>query len=239
MLAYEVNRLSGGEQNVETEEEDPWSQFIEARDMNIVRCPDAYNSHRMIQLLEQIQSEGDSIGSEVTCLIRRCPLGLGEPVFDKVHALLGHAMLSIPACKGIQFGEGFDVVKMRGSHHNDPITGLVQSPREESNGSSSSRQCNGAKAFYTMSQNQNVGLQGGISNGYPIYFRVPFKPPSTIGIPQSSVLPTGEKVQVSYKGRHDPCIGPRAVPIVEAMTALVLMDLLLIQNNNATDKLNI
>ena len=176
-------------------------------DSNIVRCPDAAVAGKMIQKIEDVRKAGDTIGGVITCVAKNVPAGLGEPVFDKLHADLGKAMLSINAVKGFEIGSGFEGVKMLGSEHNDRLTS--------------------GKEGTAFSSNHSGGIQGGISNGQDIYFRVAFKPVSTIMQPQTTVNTKGEEVQFTGKGRHDPCVLPRAVPIVEAMTALVLADHLL------------
>jgi chorismate synthase len=176
-------------------------------DDNIVRCPDPVTAEKMIALIDQVRLDRDTIGGIVTCVIQNTPVGLGEPVFDKLHAELGKAMLSINAVKGFEYGSGFQGTKMRGSQHNDE--------------------------FYTDDRrvrtktNLSGGIQGGISNGEDIYFNVAFKPVATIMQDQPSVDKHGNDVTVSGKGRHDPCVVPRAVPIVEAMAALVLADFVL------------
>jgi chorismate synthase len=178
---------------------------------NIVRCPDPAVAEQMIALIDQVRLDRDTIGGLVTCVIQNTPVGLGEPVFDKLHAELGKAMLSINAVKGFEYGSGFDGIRLRGSAHNDE--------------------------FYTEGgrvrtrTNHSGGIQGGISNGEDIYFNVAFKPVATIMQDQASVDKHGNDATVSGKGRHDPCVVPRAVPIVEAMAALVLVDFLL--RNNA------
>lgn len=174
---------------------------------NIVRCPDEKTASRMIELIDQVRLDRDTIGGVVTGVITRLPVGLGEPVFDKLHAELGKAMLSINAVKGFEYGSGFDGVSMRGSAHNDEFTNEGGHIRTKTNLSG--------------------GVQGGISNGEDIYFNVAFKPVATIMQDQSTVNTAGEAVTVSGKGRHDPCVVPRAVPIVEAMSALVIADFLL------------
>ncbi|MBK6391657.1 MAG: chorismate synthase [Saprospiraceae bacterium] len=174
---------------------------------NPVRCPDPQMAEKMIDLIKEVRKEGDTIGGAVTCIIKGCPPGLGEPAFDKLHAELGHAMLSINACKGFEIGSGFAGVTMRGSQHNDIFYKEGESIKTKSNHSG--------------------GIQGGISNGMDIIFRVAFKPVATIIPEQESVDITGESVTVTGKGRHDPCVVPRAVPIVEAMAAIVLADHLL------------
>ncbi len=171
---------------------------------NIVRCPDAATAEKMIALIDQIRLERDTIGGVVTCVIQNTPVGLGEPVFDKVHAELGKAMLSINAVKGFEYGSGFEGVTLRGSQHNDEFVNEAGKIRTKTNHSG--------------------GVQGGISNGEDIYFNVAFKPVATIMQDQSTVDKDGNEAVVSGKGRHDPCVVPRAVPIVEAMAALVLAD---------------
>jgi chorismate synthase len=179
---------------------------------NIVRCPDATLAEEMINKIVQIRKEGDTIGGVVDCVIKGTPVGLGEPVFDKLHAELGKAMLSINAVKGFEFGSGFDGVELKGSQHNDVFV---------KDGD-----------HVSTTTNHSGGIQGGISNGEDIYFRVAFKPVATIMQDQDSINEEGEKVTVSGKGRHDPCVVPRAVPIVEAMAALVIMDYILIKRTN-------
>lgn len=171
---------------------------------NPVRCPDAAMAEQMEALIREVRKAGDTIGGVVSCVIQGCPPGLGEPAFDKLHADLGKAMLSINAAKGFEYGSGFEGVRMRGSEHNDIFFSEGGRARTKTNFSG--------------------GIQGGISNGMDIYFRVAFKPVATIVQPQESLNEAGEKVIVEGKGRHDPCVVPRAVPIVEAMAALVLAD---------------
>ncbi|MBC8109751.1 MAG: chorismate synthase [Verrucomicrobia bacterium] len=173
---------------------------------NIVRCPDAEMATQMIDLIDKTRKNGDSIGGVVTGVISGVPVGLGEPVFDKLHAELGKAMLGINAVKGFEYGSGFAGVKLNGSAHNDAFY------TDESTGK-----------VRTLT-NHSGGIQGGISNGEAIYFRVAFKPVATIMQDQDSVNEQGESIIVQGKGRHDPCVVPRAVPIVEAMAALVIMD---------------
>lgn len=174
---------------------------------NIVRCPDASTAERMIALIDKIRLERDTIGGVVSAVISHVPVGLGEPVFDKLHAELGKGMLSINAVKGFEYGSGFQGTRMRGSEHNDAIVKDGDSIRTRTNHSG--------------------GIQGGISNGEDIYFNVAFKPVATIMQDQESVDREGNTVIVQGKGRHDPCVVPRAVPIVEAMAALVMADFLL------------
>ncbi len=179
---------------------------------NIVRCPDPETAEAMIQLIDTVRLERDTIGGVVSCVIRNTPPGIGEPVFDRLHAELGKAMLSINAVKGFEYGSGFEGVKMRGSAHNDAFVNEEGKIRTKTNHSG--------------------GIQGGISNGEDIYFRVAFKPVATIMQDQPSVNEVGDPVTVSGKGRHDPCVVPRAVPIVEAMAALVIADYVLLAKSN-------
>ena len=168
---------------------------------NLVRCPDAQLASEMENLIREIRKEGDTIGGAIRCVIENVPVGLGEPVFDKLHAELGKAMLSINAVKGFEIGSGFDTIAMRGSQHNDLFN-----------------------ADGTTKTNYSGGIQGGISNGMPITFRVAFKPVATIIQQQESINSKGEKIQLAGKGRHDSCVVPRAVPIVESMAAIVILD---------------
>ena len=170
-------------------------------EQNEVRCPDAETASKMITKIKEIKKQGDTIGGTVTCVIQNVPVGLGEPVFDKLHAQLGKAMLSINAVKGFEFGSGFCGARMKGSEHNDLFN-------EDG----------------TTKSNLSGGIQGGISNGMDIYFRVAFKPVATIMQKQQTINHNGEKVAMQGKGRHDPCVVPRAVPIVEAMAALTIAD---------------
>ncbi|MCF8325155.1 MAG: chorismate synthase [Leadbetterella sp.] len=175
---------------------------------NAVRCPDDEMAEKMFNYIDQVRKDGDSIGGVITGVIKNVPAGWGEPVFDKLHAELGKAMLSINAVKGFEYGSGFDGVELLGSQHNDSFF-------TDENGKVKTK------------TNHSGGIQGGISNGEDIYFRVAFKPVATIMIDQDSVNEVGEAVTVSGKGRHDPCVLPRAVPIVDAMSALVLVDAML------------
>ena len=179
---------------------------------NIVRCPDPTMAERMIEFIDEVRKSRDTVGGVVSCVAKGVPPGLGEPVFDRLHAELGKAMLSINAVKGFEYGSGFEGVKMRGSQHNDAYYQDGDRVRTRTNHSG--------------------GIQGGISNGEDIYFNVAFKPVATIMQDQESVNESGDSVTVSGKGRHDPCVVPRAVPIVEAMAALVLADYLLLSRTN-------
>jgi chorismate synthase len=177
---------------------------IEDVEKNIVRCPDAASAKKMISLIEEVRDSGDSVGGVIECVARGIPAGLGEPVFDKLEADLAKAMLSIPAAKGFEIGSGFASTRMRGSEHNDPFENRAGKIRTTTNNSG--------------------GVQGGISNGEDIYFGVAFKPPATIALQQKTVTTSREQTELAARGRHDPCVLPRAVPIVEAMAALVLCD---------------
>lgn len=173
---------------------------------NNVRCPDEATAVKMENHIKEIRKQGDTVGGTITCVLQNVPIGLGEPVFDKLHAELGKAMLSINAVKGFEYGSGFCGAKMKGSDHND-IFNVDGSTKTNLSG----------------------GIQGGISNGMDIYFRVAFKPVATLMQKQQTIDKEGNKVEAEGKGRHDPCVVPRAVPIVEAMAALVLADFYLLQ----------
>ena len=178
-------------------------------DQTIIRCPDTTTAARMQDRVREVLEAKDSTGGILTCVCRNVPVGLGEPLFDKLEARLAQAMLSLPATKGFDIGSGFADTRLRGSTHNDPFV----------------RRGSGLGTR----TNHSGGVQGGISNGEPIVFRVAFKPVATIGLAQETVDFDGEPVTLEAKGRHDPCVVPRAVPIVEAMAALVLIDLALMQ----------
>jgi chorismate synthase len=194
-------------------------------DNNVVRCPDEKVAEQMISYIEEIKKQGDTIGGVIQCVIKNTPIGLGEPVFDKLHAVLGHAMLSINAVKGFEIGSGFDSIQFKGSELNDEFVPF------DSTSTGSAQAAQGTKKITTKTNNSG-GIQGGISNGMPIYFNVAFKPVATIMQDQKSVNKQGEEVILEGKGRHDPCVLPRAVPIVESMAALVLVDFLLLARCN-------
>jgi chorismate synthase len=183
---------------------DPAGVTTEEVESNVVRCPDAGAAQKMIEAIEKARADGDSLGGTIGCVARGVPAGLGEPVFDKLEADLAKAMLSLPASKGFEIGSGFAATRMRGSEHNDAF-----------------EMRDGAVRTAT---NHSGGVQGGISNGENIFFRVAFKPTSTIARDQKTVTALGEETTLAARGRHDPCVLPRAVPIVEAMAALVLCD---------------
>ena len=182
---------------------------------NPVRCPEPKKAKEMEALIAEMKREGDTIGGVITCVIKGCPAGLGEPEFDKLHAQLGAAILSINAVKGFEYGEGFASASYRGSQQND-----VFIP------SSDKQKTHGIKA----KTNHSGGIQGGISNGEDIYFRVAFKPVATLLMEQETVNKEGEATKIDVHGRHDPCVLPRAVPIVEAMAAMTILDALLVDN---------
>ena len=181
---------------------------------NAVRCPDAEKAQEMIHLIEQVKADGDTIGGVITCVVKGCPVGLGEPEFGKLHAQLGAAMLSINAVKGFEYGEGFAGVTQRGSEQNDCFVACRDAAKGETT--------------VKTATNHSGGIQGGISNGEDIYFRVAFKPVATLLRPQQTVDIHGEETILTARGRHDPCVLPRAVPVVEAMTALVILDAILV-----------
>ncbi len=187
------------------------AQELAALNENDVRCPDPEAAGEMTALIKKVKKAGDTVGGVVTGLISGVPVGLGEPVFNKLHARLGMAMLSINAVKGFDYGSGFAGVKLRGSQHNDIFVQTESGVKTKTNYSG--------------------GVQGGISNGQDIYYRVAFKPVATIMQDQDSIDKAGNKVTVQGKGRHDPCVVPRAVPIVEAMAALVMADFVLINQS--------
>ena len=178
---------------------------------NIVRCPDQAIAEEMINYIDEIRKEGDTIGGTITCVIQGTPIGLGEPVFGKLHAALGHAMLTINACKGFEYGDGFDV-EHKGSDRNDEM--YIDHEKTK------------------LRTNHSGGIQGGISNGEDIYFRVSFKPVATILQKQNTIDNTGQNVELNAKGRHDPCVLPRAVPIVEAMAAITILDYFLLSQKD-------
>ncbi len=187
-------------------------------DATLVRCPDPSTAEQMIAAIQAAQDAGDSVGGVIACVCRGLPAGWGEPVFDKLTATLAHAMMSIPATRGFEIGEGFAATRMRGSQHNDPFT---------------AREGGGIRP----ASNHCGGIQGGISNGEPIFFRVAFKPVSTISLPQQTVAFDGTPITFEAKGRHDPSVLPRAVPVVESMAALVLADAFLQQQTQRIPRL--
>ena len=204
--------------NIKVEEDYSQLDFTKI-EKNIVRCPDEVVAEKMIQQIEEVRKEGDTIGGIINCVIQHVPAGLGEPVFDKLHADLAKAMMSINAAHGFEYGSGFDGSVRRGSENNDvliPGHSLME------------------KGVTTLT-NHSGGILGGISNGMDIYFRVAFKPVSTLMLTQQTIDSSGKEVELKGKGRHDPCVVPRAVPIVEAMAAIVLADHVL---RNRNSKLN-
>ena len=188
----------------------PWSYQeveLERAEENIVRCPDMETAEKMIALIREVRDQGDSIGGIVSCVIQGMPAGLGEPVVDRFQARLAQAMMSINAAKGFEYGSGFAAAAMRGSEHNDPFVMKEGQVRTETN--------------------RSGGIQGGVTNGEDVYFRVAFKPVATIMKRQDTVSREGEEIELEAHGRHDPCVIPRAVPVVEAMAAIVVLDMLL------------
>lgn len=199
---------SVGNISMENEEKADLQQIFK----NEIRCPDAKKAKEMAALIKKMKNEGDSVGGIISGLIKNCPIGLGEPVFDKLHAELGKAMLSINAVKGFEYGSGFASAKMKGSAHNDEF--IFENEK------------------VSTKTNFSGGVQGGISNGNTIDFRVAFKPVATISKKQKSINTNNKEVDLQAKGRHDPCVLPRAVPIVSAMAALVIADNLLLSKIN-------
>ena len=181
---------------------------LDAAEENAVRCPDAEKAKAMEELICRVKAEGDTIGGVITCVIKGCPIGLGEPVFGKLHAALGNAMLSINAAKAFEYGNGFNGLEQKGSEQNDVFFNN--------------------KGRIETRTNHSGGIQGGISNGQDIYFRVAFKPVATLLMEQHTVNIDGVDTTLKARGRHDPCVLPRAVPIVEAMAALTILDYYLI-----------
>ena len=183
---------------------------IAAAEENVVRCPDAEVARKMEELILDVKRQGDTIGGVVTCIVKGAPVGLGEPLYDKLSARLAQAMLSINAAKGFEYGNGFAGCCLRGSQQNDVFV-------------------NKSGQITTLTNNSG-GIQGGISNGEDIYFRVAFKPVATLLMEQNTVDKDGNETTVAARGRHDPCVVPRAVPVVEAMAALTLLDFMIIEN---------
>ena len=204
----EINAFVSSVGKIELQKDYTELDFSEI-EKNPVRCPDPELASKMEAYIKEVRAEGDTIGGTVQCVIKNVPKGLGEPVFDKLHAELGKAMLSINAVKGFEYGSGFEGTKMRGSEHNDHFN-----------------------TDGTTKTNLSGGIQGGISNGMDIYFKVAFKPVATLIQKQNTINSKGEEVEMQGKGRHDPCVVPRAVPIVESMAALVIADFFL-QNKSS------
>lgn len=202
-LGIQINAYTSQVGNIALER-DYRKYDLSLTETNIVRCPDPIKAAEMVQLITQVRAEGDTIGGVITCVIKGCPAGLGEPEFGKLHAALGAAMLSINAVKGFEYGEGFDGAAGRGSEQNDVFV-------------------NDYGKIKTLT-NHSGGIQGGISNGEDIYFRVAFKPVATLLREQSTVDIDGNPTKLTAKGRHDPCVLPRAVPVVEAMAAMTILD---------------
>jgi chorismate synthase len=211
-LAYNIDIVSWVQQIHELILENDYGSWTRQEvEASPVRCPEPSLSQKMADLISQTQKEGDSLGGVVACRLRRVPAGLGEPIFDKLEADLAKAMLSIPAAKGFEIGSGFGGVTLKGSQHNDPFTAKEQSTFA-------------GEAPISTTSNRSGGIQGGISNGEDILFRVAFKPTATIFHDQETVDRRGRPATLKAKGRHDPCVLPRAVPIVDNMAALVILD---------------
>lgn len=216
LLKYDIDILayvkSIGHLEMESDMND-LDSLRELSESNVVRCPEPSVAKKMISLIEEVKLKGDTVGGQIFCFVKGVPAGLGEPVFDKLHADLGKAMLSINAVKGFEYGSGFQGTKMRGSEHNDVFENL--------------------DGKIITRTNHSGGVQGGISNGETIYFKIAFKPVATILSDQSTINESKENIKIKVQGRHDPCVLPRAVPIVESMTAIVLVDHIL---RNRTSK---
>ena len=216
LLKYDIDILayvkSIGHLEMESDMND-LDSLRELSESNVVRCPEPSVAKKMISLIEEVKLKGDTVGGQIFCFVKGVPAGLGEPVFDKLHADLGKAMLSINAVKGFEYGSGFQGTKMRGSEHNDVFDNL--------------------DGKIITRTNYSGGVQGGISNGETIYFKIAFKPVATILSDQSTINESKENIKIKVQGRHDPCVLPRAVPIVESMTAIVLVDHIL---RNRTSK---
>ena len=190
-------------------------------ELNNVRCPDEEVAARMEELIARVKAEGDTVGGIITCVVKGCPPGLGEPEFGKLHAQLGAAMLGINAAKGFEYGDGFDSILTRGSQQNDRFVPLEHAAEKD----------NGTAPRLKTSTNHSGGIQGGISNGQDIWFRVAFKPVATILQEQPTVDLQGLPASLKARGRHDPCVLPRAVPIVEAMAAMTILDAILVNKS--------
>ena len=216
LLKYDIDILayvkSIGHLEMESDMND-LDSLRELSESNVVRCPEPSVAKKMISLIEEVKLKGDTVGGQIFCFVKGVPAGLGEPVFDKLHADLGKAMLSINAVKGFEYGSGFQGTKMRGSEHNDVFENL--------------------DGKIITRTNHSGGVQGGISNGETIYFKIAFKPVATILSDQSTINESKENIKIKVQGRHDSCVLPRAVPIVESMTAIVLVDHIL---RNRTSK---
>lgn len=196
---------------IESQGIDSSSLTREVVDQTIIRCPDTAAAEKMETLVAELKEAGDSVGGVVSCVIRNCPIGVGEPTFEKLEAKLAQAMLAIPATKAFEIGSGFEGTKQKGSEHNDPFT--IKDGK-----------------IGTLTNNSG-GIQGGISNGEDITLRIGFKPPATISLPQETVDFAGMNATLEAKGRHDPCVVPRAIPIVESMAALVILDMVMRQES--------
>ena len=199
-------------------------------EQNAVRCPDQQKAREMEELIAQIKAEGDTIGGVITCVVKGCPVGLGEPEFDKLHSMLGAAMLSINAVKGFEYGEGFAGVTQRGSEQNDVFVCRNDIATNGTKAATDGKETATNGTGVTTATNHSGGIQGGLSNGQDIYFRVAFKPVATLLRPQQTVDLQGNATKFTAQGRHDPCVLPRAVPVVEAMAAMTILDAYMLNN---------
>jgi len=199
-------------------------------EQNAVRCPDQQKAREMEELIARIKAEGDTIGGVITCVVKGCPVGLGEPEFDKLHSMLGAAMLSINAVKGFEYGEGFAGVTQRGSEQNDVFVCRNDIATNGTKAATDGKETATNGTGVTTATNHSGGIQGGLSNGQDIYFRVAFKPVATLLRPQQTVDLQGNATTFTAQGRHDPCVLPRAVPVVEAMAAMTILDAYMLNN---------
>jgi len=212
-LGIDIHSFVSQVYNIQLKDDLPGAVDYSQIEKNMVRCPDADTAQKMQECIEVIKKEGETVGGTISCHIHSLPVGLGEPIYDKFQARLASGILSINACKGFEYGSGFSSSLMKGSEHNDIF------------------EQNSKGAFITQT-NHSGGIQGGITNGMPVYFRSVFKPVATVRKPQQTVSKDGASVELNVKGRHDPCVLPRAVPIVTAMAALVTLDFILIHRTN-------
>ncbi len=210
---------------------DPEKVTLKKVEANVVRCPDVKLAKQMEAYIKTVQKDGDTVGGVVGCVVKKVPVGLGEPVFGKLKASLAQAMMSLPATMGVEFGSGFDCLGMRGSEHND-VFDVDRGGRQSDPSGKFGMPKKGMTANIITKTNNSGGIQGGISNGMPITFRTVFKPVSTIFKEQDTVTNKGKKAKIVMPGRHDPCVVPRAVVMVEAMTALVLVDYYLLSRTD-------
>lgn len=212
-LGVEIHSFVSQVYDIQLENDLPGAVDYRLIEKNLVRCPNLSTAQQMQKCIEKIKKEGETVGGTISCHINSLPVGMGEPIYDKFQARLASAMLSINACKGFEYGSGFSSAYMKGSEHND----IFKQNKE---------------GKLITETNHSGGIQGGITNGMPVYFRSVFKPVATVRKPQQTVSNEGKSVELTVKGRHDPCVLPRAVPIVTAMAALVTLDFILIHRMN-------